>query len=66
MLEEGVHKICSKVIEEASETVVAALSESKKRVIEETSDLIYHLMVLLISRDIEFKEVIKELKGRHR
>jgi phosphoribosyl-ATP pyrophosphohydrolase len=61
-----VRKISSKLIEEASETAVAALSESEKRVVEEASDLIYHLMVLLISRNIEFEEVVNELKRRHR
>jgi phosphoribosyl-ATP pyrophosphohydrolase len=52
--------------EEATETVIAALSEEKERLIAEIADLIYHLLVLMAARDIPLQAVQAELQRRHR
>jgi len=49
--EKGVHKIAQKVGEEAVETVIAALYETEKEFISESSDLLFHLIVLLREKE---------------
>ena len=46
LLKQGKNKIASKIGEESSELIVDYLNGSKKRIIEETSDLLYHIMIL--------------------
>jgi phosphoribosyl-ATP pyrophosphohydrolase/phosphoribosyl-AMP cyclohydrolase len=60
----GIDKILKKVGEEATETIVAAKNPDAARLAEETADLIYHLLVLLVERGIELNEVSRVLKGR--
>ena len=55
-----------KVGEEATELIVAALSQSDERVVEEMADLIYHSLVLLETRDLRWADVLSELERRHR
>jgi phosphoribosyl-ATP pyrophosphohydrolase/phosphoribosyl-AMP cyclohydrolase len=57
-------RIGAKVNEEAEEVVRAAASESDERVAEEAADLLYHLSVLLLSREVEGAEVMEVLNGR--
>jgi phosphoribosyl-ATP pyrophosphohydrolase len=59
-------KAAQKVGEEATEVVVAALTQSKARLTEEMADLIYHSLVLLETRELSWDEVIAELERRHR
>lgn len=63
---EGIKKISQKVGEEASEVVIASLSETKERTIEETADLWFHTLVLLTALNIEPKEILEELEKRHK
>jgi phosphoribosyl-ATP pyrophosphohydrolase len=63
---EGVPRIAQKVGEEAVEVVVAALSQSRERQIEETADLVFHLLVLLAIEGITLDEVRAELQRRHK
>ncbi len=58
--------IGEKVEEEAEEVVRAAREESDERVAEEAADVIYHLGVLLASREIPLAAVLEELNGRRR
>ena len=60
----GVKKITAKVREEALEVVKAAKRESKKRLTEESVDLLYHLLVLLAQKGISLDDVGKEIKKR--
>jgi phosphoribosyl-AMP cyclohydrolase / phosphoribosyl-ATP pyrophosphohydrolase len=62
----GLDKILKKVGEEATETIVAAKNEDSTRLVSETGDLIYHLLVLLVERGITLEEVSRELKGRRK
>lgn len=64
LLKQGKNKIAQKIGEESSELIIDYLRGSKKRVIEEASDLLYHLMVLLYSKKISIKEIEKELTKR--
>ena len=52
LLKQGKKKIAQKISEESTELILDYLNGTKKRVIEETSDLLYHLMVLLYSKNI--------------
>jgi len=60
----GLPKICEKVGEEATETVIAALSGSDKELTGEAADLVFHLMVLLGAKDIPLADVLAELDRR--
>ena len=64
LLKKGKNKIAQKIGEESSELIIDYLNGSKKRVIEEASDLLYHLIVLLYSKKISIKEIEKELIKR--
>jgi phosphoribosyl-ATP pyrophosphohydrolase/phosphoribosyl-AMP cyclohydrolase len=59
----GLDKILKKVGEEATETIVAAKNDDG-RLPSETSDLLYHLLVLLVERGVTLDEISRELKGR--
>ena len=65
LLKSGKNKIAQKIGEESSELIVDYLNGSKKRTIEEASDLIYHVFVLLYSKKIKIQEIEKELSRRH-
>ncbi|MBI5730983.1 MAG: phosphoribosyl-ATP diphosphatase [Ignavibacteriales bacterium] len=54
-----------KVGEEAIETVIAAKNRDKNEIVNETSDLLYHLLVMLAEQEIEIKEVVDKLIERH-
>ena len=56
----GLTEIVKKVGEEAVEVIVAATAESQERVVYESADLIYHLLVLLAAREIEWQAVEQE------
>ncbi len=61
----GLSRISQKVGEEAVETVIASMKKDKKEIIDESSDLIYHLMVMLAEHEIEYSEVVQNLASRH-
>ena len=62
----GLNKIAQKVGEEAVETVIAALAETEQDFINETSDLLFHLLVLLREKDIPLATIAKNLEERHK
>ena len=64
LLKSGKNKIAQKVGEESSELIIDYLNGTKKRTIEEASDLIYHLFVMLYSKKIDLSDIKKELKKR--
>jgi|TARA_B110001454_G_C12630205_1_gene396592 phosphoribosyl-ATP pyrophosphohydrolase/phosphoribosyl-AMP cyclohydrolase len=64
LLTKGKNTIAQKVGEESSELIIDYLNGTKKRTIEEASDLIYHLFVLLYSKKIKLEDIRKELKKR--
>lgn len=60
----GVGKIAQKVGEEATETVIAALSGSDEELVGEAADLLFHLTVLLQAKGIALSAVMTELDRR--
>ena len=65
LFKEGEKKIAQKFGEESAELIIDYLKGSKKRTIEEATDLIYHLFVLLSSKKINYQDIQKELTKRH-
>jgi len=63
---EGDDRIIQKVGEEAIEVVIAAKNKDKNDLINETSDLIYHLFVLLVQKGIPLTEISDNLHERHK
>ena len=64
LLNNGAKKIAQKVGEESSELIIDYLKGSKKRTIEEAVDLIYHLFVMLYSKNIKLNDIEKEIVKR--
>lgn len=64
LFEKGLDKILKKIGEESSEVIIAAKND-KQETIYEISDLIYHLLVLMAEKNIEIKDILKELGSRH-
>ena len=62
----GLNKIAQKVGEEAVETVIAALNETEKDLINESSDLVFHLLVLLREKGLTLETIAKNLEERHK
>jgi phosphoribosyl-ATP pyrophosphohydrolase/phosphoribosyl-AMP cyclohydrolase len=66
LFKEGIKKISQKVGEEATEVVVDAMAKDKPGLLEESADLIYHLMVMLNYFDLNFEDVVDVLESRHK
>ena len=64
LLNKGVKEISKKVAEEAGETAIAAVTDDG-RLVEESADLFFHLLVLLKSQGLSVKDVMLELKKRN-
>lgn len=64
LLEGGPERCAKKFGEEAVETVIAAVTEQPEALRREAADLLYHLLVLLESRDVEFESVLETLRQR--
>jgi phosphoribosyl-ATP pyrophosphohydrolase/phosphoribosyl-AMP cyclohydrolase len=62
---EGPRRIAQKVGEEGLEVALAAVAETDDKVVAESADLIFHLLVLLRSRGLSFQGVVAELQSRH-
>ena len=64
LLNQGSKKIAQKIGEESTELIIDYLNGTKKRILEETADLIYHMVVMLYSKKITIKSLESELKKR--
>ncbi|MBC8987653.1 bifunctional phosphoribosyl-AMP cyclohydrolase/phosphoribosyl-ATP diphosphatase HisIE [Pedobacter sp. N36a] len=63
--QKGLNKIAQKVGEEGVETVIAALNETDEDFVNESSDLIFHLLVLLKEKGKSLTEIAQNLEKRH-
>lgn len=63
--ERGLNKVAQKVGEEAVETVIAALAEDEVDFVNEASDLVFHLLVLLREKNVPLDVIAKNLERRH-
>ncbi len=66
LLAQGEDEIVKKIGEEAVEVILAAKGQGDERLISETADLLYHTLVLLISRDLTWADVEAELAKRRK
>ncbi len=66
LFNEGLDKILKKVGEESTETIVAAKNSNDDDFVSEVSDLIYHLVVLLVARGVSLESIRAELERRRR
>lgn len=66
LFDKGLDKILKKVGEEAAEVIIAAKNERASELIYETSDLLYHLLVLLVEQNITLQDIAAELAGRRK
>ena len=64
LFKKGKVKIANKLGEEAVETVSAFLAEGNKEILEESADLVFHLMILLEFNDLSIEEVFEILEKR--
>ena len=64
LLDGGTDAMARKVGEEAIEVILAAKGEGTQRLVAESADLIYHLMVLLLAHDVSWAQVVAELSTR--
>ncbi|HPU94741.1 MAG TPA: bifunctional phosphoribosyl-AMP cyclohydrolase/phosphoribosyl-ATP diphosphatase HisIE [Candidatus Gracilibacteria bacterium] len=66
LLKKGNDKICAKIGEESGEVIKACQKETKQRLIEESVDLLYHMLVLLVSKNVKisqfFSEIVRRMK----
>lgn len=64
LLDKGTEKILKKVGEECTEVVIASMGDSKEDQVSEICDLVYHLLVLAVDKDIELDSIKAELIKR--
>ena len=65
LVAKGPSRIAQKVGEEGVETALAAVTRDDDGLVSECADLVYHLMVLLKSRELPLERVVAELRARH-
>jgi len=66
LFQQGINRMAQKVGEEAVETIIEATNGTDEKLISETADLLYHLIVLLTDKGIKLDEIVAELKKRHK
>ncbi len=64
LFDKGIDKICKKVGEEAAEVIIAAKNNAGSEIRYEVSDLLYHVMVLMVDQGVTWDEIFTELAGR--
>jgi phosphoribosyl-ATP pyrophosphohydrolase len=64
LFQKGPAKIAQKLGEEAVEAAIAALVEPRERLVAESADLLYHLLVLWAAQGVRPEEVWRELESR--
>lgn len=66
LFKDGLNRMAQKVGEEALETVIEAVHGTNERMLYEASDMFYHLIVLLTSKELRIEDICKELIERHK
>jgi len=66
LLAKGINKVAQKVGEEGVETALAGVNESDQKLVEESADLLFHLLVLLRARGVKLAQVVRQLESRHK
>jgi phosphoribosyl-ATP pyrophosphohydrolase/phosphoribosyl-AMP cyclohydrolase len=66
LFNKGIDKILKKVGEEASEVIIASKNNSKEEMTYEISDLVYHMLVLMVDKGVTINDIKNELDKRHK
>jgi phosphoribosyl-ATP pyrophosphohydrolase len=66
LVAKGRERVAQKVGEEALELAIASTAGDRQGELDEAADLVYHLLVLLVSRDMSLADVAARLEDRHR
>jgi phosphoribosyl-ATP pyrophosphohydrolase/phosphoribosyl-AMP cyclohydrolase len=66
LFEKGIDKILKKIGEESAEIIIASKNEPKEELIYETADFLYHLLVLLVEKEVSLDQIEKELQNRYK
>jgi phosphoribosyl-ATP pyrophosphohydrolase/phosphoribosyl-AMP cyclohydrolase len=66
LFKKGINKIAQKVGEEAVELIIEAKDDNQELFLNESADLLYHLLVLLTAKGYRIEEVVKVLEERHK
>ncbi len=66
LVAEGPRRVAQKVGEEGVELALAAVAQGETEIVGEAADLLYHMIVLLQSKQLSLAEVVAELAARHR
>jgi phosphoribosyl-AMP cyclohydrolase / phosphoribosyl-ATP pyrophosphohydrolase len=66
LLAKGINKVAQKVGEEGVETALAGVNEPDDKLVDESADLLFHLLVLLRARGVPLARVVERLETRHR
>lgn len=66
LFDKGLDKILKKVGEETSEVIIGAKNKNKEELVYEISDLVYHLLVLMVNENISIKDIKEELRERRK
>ncbi len=64
LFREGIDKILKKVGEEASEVIIASKNTDKEELVFEISDMVYHILVLMVQKGVEIEDIKEELTKR--
>lgn len=62
----GINKILEKVGEETIETILAVKEKEKGQIVSESSDLIFHLLVMFAALDVSLEDIAEEMKKRRK
>ncbi len=65
LFEKGLDKILKKIGEESAETIIAAKNEGVLELTSEISDLLYHLLVLMVEKEVSLAALTAELQQRN-
>ena len=65
LFQKGLDKILKKIGEESTEVIIAAKDNDPKETVYEISDLVYHVMVMMIEQGISLEDIRRELASRH-
>lgn len=66
LFRKGINKIAQKVGEEAVELIIEAKDNNKELFLNESADLLYHLLVLLTEKGVRIEDVVEVLETRHK
>ena len=64
LFDKGIDKILKKVGEEAAEIIIAAKNPNPEEIKYEMADFLYHAMVLMVERGVDWEDIVRELADR--